>query len=394
MRALLVTHYYAEHRGGIELVAREMAERFIRRSVEVVWAASDEPGEIGDQTVPRLPMRAWNITERVLGFAYPFWGPIGLARLFSAVRRADVVHLHDALYMGNVFAFLCAKAMGKPVVVTQHVGTVPYSRKVLRGLLALANRSVARGILGRSERSVFISMKVQRYFSEFVNFRSAPRYIPNGLATEVFHPLDEAERTRRRTSLRLPLDSPVMLFVGRFVEQKGLKLLRDLVARFPECQWVFVGWGPLDPAAWDAPNVSCPGKLDRAELVPYFQTADLLVLPSVGEGFPAVVQQSLACGTPALISEDTARGMPEIAPLVFVSDVTVDGLAETLRRVLEPGSLNQARREEAARFAQAEWNWERCIDLYERMFNELAGGRGSHDAGALTIPDPGGCSGC
>jgi glycosyltransferase involved in cell wall biosynthesis len=390
MRAVVVSHYYAEHSGGIELVAREMAERLTRRGMEVVWAASLEHGDQSDAAVLRIPMKAWNVTERLLGFAYPFWGPISLTRLYQAICRADVVHLHDSLYMGNACAYLFARLLRKPVIVTQHVGTVPYSRRLLRGILALANRTLARRILAGCDRSVFISTKVLHYFDAFVKFRSAPVYIPNGVALEDFKPVDAQERRRHRVTLGLPLDKPVMLFVGRFVEQKGLLILRALVDRFPECHWVFVGWGPIDPATWNSPNVSCPGKLDRSQLIPYFQTADLLVLPSVGEGFPTVVQQAMACGTPALISEDTAIGMPGIASLAFVSDVTIDKVAEQIQQILESGPSLEARREEVARYACHHWDWELCIDQYQRILCQLTGWRPSAVL-KLTSAEPGGC---
>src|SRR5438552_318222 len=115
------------------------------------------------------------------------------------------------------------------------------------------------------------AQKVQNYFGEFVRFRTAPLYIPNGIATEIFKPVSRAESRCLRARLALPQDEPVMLFVGRFVERKGLKILRSLAQLFRECHWVFVGWGPMDPATWGLLNVSCPGSLDRAHLIPYFQ---------------------------------------------------------------------------------------------------------------------------
>src|SRR5262249_49947924 len=156
------------------------------------------------------------------GFPYPIWGPISLCKLVRAVARADAVHLHDCLYLGNVVAFVAARLLRKPVIVTQHVGEVPYQSRVLRTLLALANRTLGRLALGGADRCVFISPKVRDYFGRFVRFRAPPLYRPNGVATEVFSPVVVEERKRLREKLGWPGDRLVLLFVGRFVEKKGL----------------------------------------------------------------------------------------------------------------------------------------------------------------------------
>jgi glycosyltransferase involved in cell wall biosynthesis len=371
IRALLVTHYYPEHRGGIEVVARELAERLVHRGIDIVWAASEQGSAPVDETVTRLPMRAWNFTERFFGFSYPFWGPLSLVRLWRAVRRAQIIHIHDSIYMGNLFAYLFARLLRKPVVVTQHVGMVPFSQPVLRGLLLLANRTLGRHLLGGCDRCIFISTKVQKYFTEFVPFKTAPLYISNGIVSEIFQPISHRERRCLLGELGLPTDKPVLLFVGRFLERKGLKIMKSLAERFPECHWVFVGWGPIDPSTWKLPNVSCRGSMDRAGLIPYFQAADLLMLPSVGEGFPAVVQQAMACGTPALISADTAVGMPEIASLVFVSDLAVDNIAAKTREILDSIDELEGRRSAVADFAHGHWNWEMCADEYQKILAQL-----------------------
>jgi len=372
MRALIVTHSYPEHRGGIEVYAHELAERLASRGLEVMWAASDEGTSPMWEQVSRVPMRAWNFTEQFLGFSYPFWGPISLVHLWRAVRRSNIVHLHDSLYMGSVFAYMFARLLRKPVVVTQHVGMIPYSQPILRGLLVIANRTFTRQVLGRCDRCIFISTKVQKYYGDFVQFRTAPLYIPSGIVNAVFRPVDRHERQFLLAKLSLPADKPVMLFVGRFLERKGLKILRSLAERFPECHWVFIGRGPIDPSTWELPNVSCPGSVDQAQLISHFQSADLLVLPSVGEGFPAVVQQAMACGTPALISEDTAVGMPEIGSLVFVSNLAVANLAAKLRAILGSSEEElEARRGATADFAHSHWNWEKCADTYQTILTQL-----------------------
>ena len=371
MRVLLVTHYFPEHRGGVEIIAGEVATRLAQRGFEIVWAASGPVTERPGSGLTLLPMRSWNVTEERLGVPYPLWWPTSLVRLLAEVGRADVVHIHDCLYLGNVLAALVGRARSKPVLVTQHVGLVPYSSRVLRGLMSLANRSVGGTVLGCASRSVFYSEKVQRYFAGLVGFRSEPVFISNGVSSERFRPLPVEDRARLRN--RLGWDGPVVLFVGRFVEKKGLALIRRLAQRIDGCRFVLIGWGPERPDTWGLPHVECVGSLAQEDIVPYYQAADLLLLPSVGEGFPLVVQEAMACGTPALISDDTAAGFERIREAAFVSRLDDAALEEALRSLLASPQLLLERRSVVADFARSHWSWEATVDRYQALLEQLPG---------------------
>jgi glycosyltransferase involved in cell wall biosynthesis len=127
----------------------------------------------------------------------------------------------------------------------------------------------------------------------------------------------------------------------------------------------------LDPMTWDLPNVRCLGSLERSEVVPYYQGADLFVLPSVGEGFPLVVQEAMACGTPTLISEDTAQGMAGIESVAYVSDLTPENIISLLRVILNAPPDLEARRQQVASFARQHWDWDICADRYRQLFGQL-----------------------
>ena len=108
-----------------------------------------------------------------------------------------------------------------------------------------------------------------------------------------------------------------------------------------------------------------------------YQSADLLVLPSVGEGFPLVVQEAMACGTPALISEDTAHGMPDIESVAFVSNLGQEDLLRVARDLIEsPEKLND-RRAAVSEYAQCHWDWETTADEYLKLYAELIGSASS-----------------
>ena len=354
MRIALVTHYFPAHRGGIERVAAELARRLAARGVEITWHASDTDPAPHIAGVTCVPASACNAVERWLGVPYPLWSPGALRRLVAAVRAADAVHLHDCLYLPNLVACLAARRARKPVLVTQHVGMVPYRNPLLRALLFLAYRMLGRLVLGGASQVVFVSDAVKRYFETFVKFKAPPQLVPNGVDTELFRPAEP--RAANRT--------PQLLFVGRFVEKKGLGMLRELVARLPQAQWTFAGWGPLDPTGWGAPNVRVLRNLASRDLVPLYQGADLLVLPSVGEGFPLVVQEAMACGTPALVSAETAAGAPA-APLMIES-LDVERWVARIQNSAEATAL----RPRVAAYARQHWSWGRCAERYADLLQD------------------------
>lgn len=370
IRLLLVTHYYPEHRGGVEIVAGALARRLARRGdIGITWLASGGTDGEDIEGVRRIPAAAWNITERRLGFPYPLWSPGALAGLSRHVRETDVIHLHDCLYAGNVAAYLWARHHRKPVVVTQHIGSVPYSNPALRGALGAANRALGRLVLGGCDQAVFISPRVQRYFERFVRFRRPPVYLANGVDRSVFSPADQPTRQALRERLGFRPEEVVRLFVGRFVEKKGLGLLHQLAAARAADRWVFIGWGPEDPGAWLLPNVQVVGALPQSAIADYYRAADLLVLPSRGEGFPLVVQEAMACGLPAMISTDTMEGAPDAAEVIAGVPVAMPAWNEALDRFdADPGP--GSRRQRVAAFA-ARWDWDAVADAYRALFEKL-----------------------
>jgi len=261
------------------------------------------------------------------------------------------------------------------VVVTQHIGHVPYRNPVLRVVHAAANRLFGAWVLGGADQVVFESETVRAYFAERVRFRSPPLLIENGVDTGIFRPCSAAERRERRAQLGVPPDKPLLLFLGRFVEKKGLGVLRELTGQIPHAHWLFAGWGPIDPAAWGRANVSVRLRPGHDDLTALYQAADLLVLPSVGEGFPLSVQEAMACGTPALIGAETAAGCPA-AHEVLLREATGEGSTGLWRARVEaliasPATLEGMRARVAA-FAREQWSWERATARYAEVLQRAA----------------------
>ena len=376
MRLLTVTHYFDTHRGGVELVAGRLARELQERNFEVVWIATDAVAPSKD-ALDTIPIRALNIFERRLGVPDACPSPAAVRRIGEEVARADVVLLHDSLYATNVAAFLAARRAGKPVVVVQHIGEVPYSNPILRLMMKTANGVIARPLLARADQVVFISETTRRFFAD-VRFRRPPLAIYNGVDTEIFRPAANAgESQALRARLGLTADRPVVLFVGRFVEKKGLELIRLMAAAHPDLQFALAGWGPITPESWALPNVTVFDKLQGASLAELYRASDLLVLPSTGEGFPLVVQEAMACGLPVICGGETAAADPAAAP--FLSGQPVDlaalaataaGFGEAINVVLARGWDAQSR-EARTTFVRINYAWSAAADRYAALLRSL-----------------------
>lgn len=137
--------------------------------------------------------------------------------------------------------------------------------------------------------------------------------------TQRFHPGD---RTVARRRLGLPADHAVLLWVGRLVPVKDVGTLLRAVALlrepYPSLIFCVGGEGPdaaklmtLGEKLGIGPLVRWLGAVPHDDLPDWYRAADVTVLPSLSEGVPNVLLESIACGTPFVASH--VGSIPEIA---------------------------------------------------------------------------------
>jgi glycosyltransferase involved in cell wall biosynthesis len=377
LRLLTVSNYFDTHRGGLEIVAGRLARELAGRGMDVAWAAADVVAPFQDARVASIPLKVWNGAEAALGVPWPVLSPGSVAALWRGVRDADAVLLHDSLYMTSIVSGLAARRWRRPLVVVQHIGRVPYRGALLRGLMALANRWVATGILARADQVVFISAFVRDYFGG-VRFARPPVLIFNGVDIDVFRPAAPGGKAEARGRLGLDPSRPVVLFVGRFVEKKGVELLRLAAERRPGATFAFAGWGPIDPDSWGLANVRVFAGLSGSSLAELYHASDLLALPSQGEGFPLVVQEALACGLPVVCGEETRGADAAAAPLLCAVDVTGPDRKAAASRLVEAIDWTLAAQTADAAcqrvaWARARYAWSAATDRYVELLRGLVG---------------------
>jgi teichuronic acid biosynthesis glycosyltransferase TuaC len=325
--------YWSPQTGNLILAAPEPAEA---GSVRVI-----RPGHLSFSNIQLGPLstRRWTLAvfERAL--------QRGARRAQAAFGKPDLVYAHF-LFPGGAAALQLARAHAVPAVVAlgesgdllddhERVFGVERIRETLAGFDGVL--SVSQGTADRSQDRWGLDP-------------ARSRVIPNAVDAERFYPRD---RRAMREKLGLPVDVPIVVFVGVFVERKGPRRLLEALRQVPDARAIFVGDGP-EPVA--GVQVLHAGAMSHDRVPEYLCAADLFVLPTRSEGSPNAVLEAMACGLPVL-SSDIASVREVVtdacARLVDPLDVAALGraLGELLNSPDELRSMGEAAHAHSRRFS-------------------------------------------
>jgi D-inositol-3-phosphate glycosyltransferase len=368
VRVLHVAHNSLPHIGGLETVVAAETQGLAARGWDVALVSSSnpsaEPGARTEAGVRVVRVRAWHGTESRFGVPFPVFSPKLLVVLAREVRRADLVHVHDPLYLTSWAAVLWCLLMRRRYVVHRHVGFVHHSSLVVRTVQRLVLATMGRLVLGRAEAVVAIDDNIAAATRQTVRTPETVHVVGNGVDESAFRPAIRGERDEARRELGLPVDRPLVLFVGRFVPKKGFAHVA--AAASDRYDLVFVG-GDRPPGINDE-RLHFLGGRPASEMPGIYRAADVMVVASVGE-CPLTVLEAMSSGLPVVANDDPALHSPwTVGPGVRFVDIAAGGLPGALERlVASPAEV--ARTGQGGRaFVETAFSWESHVDHLEATY--------------------------
>ncbi len=269
-----------------------------------------EPGAMGKKLADA------GIRVDSLGMQRGVPSPAALLKLAHFIRtwRPDVVQtwLYHADLLGLLAVKLAFPFGGGPRIAwnirCSYMALEEYRR--LTGVTLKACASLSRFpdvVLANSEDA--------RRFHMQLGYRPKVfEVIPNGFDTDRFTPDSEARRDVR-AELGISPDAPVVGHVARLDAMKDhrtcLQAMAHVVRQVPDAVCVLAGRGVVDAnpdiSAWmiEAALPSDRVRLlgERADMPRLMAAMDVHVSSSIGESFPNVVGEAMACGVPCVVTD-------------------------------------------------------------------------------------------
>ena len=235
---------------------------------------------------------------------------------------------------GGYAATAVGRVLGVPSIVVGHGTDVRVARA--KAPDGINRRRRARVTLSRADRVLAVSHQLAQELAVI------------GVRAEVVPFTSDADRFVLTPAAEAP---PEVLFVGKVGRAKGVDILLKAFAKLAHTnatlRLVGPSGGDLDVPALAASlgitdRVTVEGEVDQGELPSRYHRAACLVLPSLGEGLPCVVVESLLSGRPVVAT--AVGGIPEliddeVGALVATGDRATDnpatGLSAAIDRVLD-----------------------------------------------------------
>ncbi len=335
------------------------------RFLSTLFAPPDFMLEGEANAVPR-------VTLAIRPTTHPFADLRSIGQLAQHLRgNFDLVHAHGLRVA--LIGVLAAQRAGLPALFTAHNLLTPLSPLPRRIFAHIGHCAAAVIAVSQAVADTLVAAGVT---PEKITV------IPNGIDLT---PFDAAsEPVALRTNLGLPAETLLVVAVGRLAPEKGFDVLLQafprVVNRCPQARLLLVGGGPLEAdlrelAARSSASHAIKLAGSQAEVVPYFQAADVIAIPSRQEGQGIVALEAMAARKPVVagrVGGLVETIIPEETGLLFPSE-DADALADALLILLTDAARRQQMGIKGRARVEQEYTAAQMVARTEALFVKTAG---------------------
>ena len=364
--------------GGAEMMLYRLMSRLDRTKFKPQVVSMIDLGPVSEK------IRALGIQVRSLGMRQGIPNPLAVFRLAQWLQRDRPDVIQTWMYHADLLGGLAARLAGG-IPISWGIHHSDLSLEGNRRLTLLTVKACAPISRWLPTKIVCCSEASREVHAAAGYATEKMIVIPNGIDLQLFRPNPNARATIRR-NLGIPADAPVIGMVGRFHPQKDhynfIQAAQQLYQSQPEARFLLCGedvtWKNAELVKWieDAEIRERCLLLGKRDDIPDLTAAfDIATLSSMGEGFPNVVVEAMACGVPCVVTDvgDSARIVADTGTVVPRRDP--QALANAWHAMLKMDRTTRAQLGLVARQRVMDhYSLSQIVSRYESLFEELACG--------------------
>jgi len=309
--------------------------------------------------------------------------PFLLARLAKIIRAEGIDIVHGQGARAEFYARIASglsrssKYVSTVAMPVEGYDVGKFQKRAYRFFDRLSERYVDRFIV------VSDSLKERMIIQHAVPAEKIAR-IYNGIEID-FYNTNEQEDRRAKIREELSLGNDVLLVgaIGRLVWQKGfeyfLQCIPDVIGICSRMKFLLVGEGPLRRPLEDLskrlgiePFIIFTGQ--RNDIRDVLTALDILVIPSVLEGFPMITLEGMAMGKPIIATriDGTTEQIKDDKEGILVASRSPAELTKAIVRVAGDSLLASSLGNAARQRVIAEFSVQQMIEATIKVYEELS----------------------
>jgi glycosyltransferase involved in cell wall biosynthesis len=171
------------------------------------------------------------------------------------------------------------------------------------------------------------------------------------------------------------IKNPKLLFIGSIDERKNILRLIFACKKLGFIDnLTIIGTGPLENQLRQAiQNTGCKylGKIPNREVHKIIAASDVLILPSIYDGWGAVVNEALMCGTPVIASDNCGSSILLQGIRGRVFSIKKDNLEEVLQDFLAVLPYDVNKRKEIKNWALQNISGETAVKYFDEIIADV-----------------------
>jgi glycosyltransferase involved in cell wall biosynthesis len=353
---------------GTTHIVGPLAEAQARQGHSVKVLFVDKPGcppIVPDPSLVESQGFPMTVPTEHVGWSWPF-----ARALPSAVRDADVVHIHAIWNFPTWWAMREARRAGVPYFVAPQGSLEDWALGRSRRLKALYASVAEKPYFDRAAAMQALTATEAAQCRKF-GIKAPVTILPNGVDLATVD--RQLQRPDLRMELSLPADSVLFLFIGRLFPKKGLDLLipafGKLAATRADVFLIVAGHdsgsgyraevAQLALTHGVAPRTRFLGEVCGDRKFAILRGADVFVLSSHSEGLPVAVLEAMACRCPVVITRNC--NVPEVKDrdAGWLVEANIDSVFSGLSEASASPVECRRRGENARSLVEANFTWDR-----------------------------------